>query len=493
MIKKNTHTASALALIVAGGSCLTGADELRAAEKKKSYTNPPFGMYSSQMHDALLGGDKYEKPVWNLHDTLNLPKWLDLSVEQRTRYELRDGTFKSNLSIGDQQIALQTDVWAQVHLNKFRLGLEFLDARALGADSGSGVSNSQANTADFIQGYVSWADQNVGYSGLGAEVTLGRQTMNLGSRRLVARNVFRNTTNNFTGGRIRLLDYDNWQFNGFVTMPVNRYPNTSAEILDDVHRFDEENTHTLFSGGIFEKYDIFMGVNGEAYLYHLDEGASAANPSKKRRYFTPGMRFYIKPKKGQFDFESETIGQFGTVRATTSSSQNLDHEAWYQHADIGYTFDAPMSPRLAALYDYASGDRNPNDNKEQRFDTLYGPTVSEFGPTGIYNSIARSNISSPGYRIKFSPLSDVQTQFTHRFFWLASSTDSWNGLQDKTGRSGDYVGHQLLLTTRWNVNSSLNFETGWAHFFKGEFAKNAPTHPNTMDVDYFYVQSLLRF
>jgi hypothetical protein len=43
------------------------------------------------------------------------------------------------------------------------------------------------------------------------------------------------------------------------------------------------------------------------------------------------------------------------------------------------------------------------------------------------------------------------------------------------------------------VNSSLNFETGWAHLFKGEFAKNAPKAPDTQDVDYFYVQSMLRF
>ena len=38
-----------------------------AAEEKKSYATPAFAAFESQMADALLGNDKYEKPIWNLH------------------------------------------------------------------------------------------------------------------------------------------------------------------------------------------------------------------------------------------------------------------------------------------------------------------------------------------------------------------------------------------------------------------------------------------
>jgi hypothetical protein len=185
------------------------------------------------------------------------------------------------------------------------------------------------------------------------------------------------------------------------------------------------------------------------------------------------------------------------VRATTNASdgKNLTHEAWYQHLDIGYTIDMPWKPRFAVEYDYASGDKNPNDNKDQRFDTLYGARRGDYGPTGIYGAFARSNINSPAYRLGFSPLANVQTTLSHRFFWLAQSKDAWTtaNLQDKTGNSGDYVGQQLDLSTRWDVNSSLNLETGWTHLFKGQFAKTAPNAPNGQDINYFYVQSLLRF
>jgi hypothetical protein len=84
---------------------------------------------------------------------------------------------------------------------------------------------------------------------------------------------------------------------------------------------------------------------------------------------------------------------------------------------------------------------------------------------------------------------------SHRAFWLAQAKDSWgtSGLQDKTGNSGDFIGHQLEFTLRYDFNSSLNFQTGWEHLFKGQFAKKAPLAPTAQDVDYFYIQTLFRF
>jgi hypothetical protein len=415
----------ALNLIVSGGLYIGNSENIQAAEKK-TYTKPPFSAFSSQMSDALLGSDKYEKPVWNLHDALSLPEWLSVSLEQRTRYETMSGTYKANSKGGDQQIPLQTTLWLEAHLSSFRLGTEFMDARALNSDSGTGMNNTMTDTADFLQGYAAWSDQNVLYSGIGAEIVAGRQTLNFGSRRLVARNAFRNTINSFTGVKLRLLDYGNWQFNGFVSTPVNRLPTSSTAILDDQQVFDRENTHTWFSGGFLELYDLGFGINSEIYLYHLDEGNSTSAPTRNRRYFTPGTRFYIKPAKAEIDFQLETIGQFGTVQATTApTSQNLNHTAWYQHADVGYTIDMPWSPRLALEYDYASGDKNPKDNQDQRFDTLYGARRFDFGPTGIYGAFARSNINTPGFRLNVSPRSDVQVTLSHRAFWLAQAKDAW--------------------------------------------------------------------
>jgi hypothetical protein len=497
MLKNHPTTAQfnrVIGLMMAASSFIGIAE---AAEEKKTYSRPPFAAFSSQMNDALLGSSKYEKPVWNLHDTLKLPEWLSMSLEQRTRYEMLDGQYKAGAKGGDQQIPLQTDVFMEARFKHFRLGGEFLDARQFGADSGSGVNNTHVDSVDLLQAYLAWANQNTLFSGLGTEIIAGRQTLNFGSRRLVARNVFRNTINSFDGLRLRVLDYDHWQFNAFVSMPVNRYPTSSADILDNQLQFDRADGRTWFSGGFLELTNIAWGINSEIYLYHLDEGDSQLNQTRNRRYFTPGVRFYSKPAKAEFDFSLEAIGQLGTVRATTNPSdgRNLSHQAWYQHLDVGYTFDMPWKPRFAVEYDYASGDKNPNDGRDQRFDTLYGARRFEYGPTGIYGAFARSNINTPGYRLGFSPLANVQTTISHRFFWLAQSKDAWTtaNLQDKTGNTGNFVGQQLEITTRWDVNSSLNLETGWTHLFKGTFAKNAPNAPNPQDINYFFVQSLFRF
>lgn len=483
-----------ITLVIAG--MLSTPFALANATTKRTAT-PPFACFSSQMNDRLADQPRYEKPLWNLHDALTLPDRLSISLEQRTRYEILDGQFRAHAQGGDQQIPLETCLSVEAGFDAFRFGVEFLDSRQFGSDSGSALNNTHANEADFLQAYLAFAQRNFLDSGIGTEVILGRQTLNFGSRRLVARNVFRNTINAFTGARLRFQDNGKWQFNGFVTMPVGRYPNERPELLDGRHEWDKELYKTWFSGGFLEIYDTGWKTNAEFYLYHLSEGDQNDNATRNRRLFTPGLRWYRKAAKGEFDFELETAGQFGTVRATnqTGDGHDLDHTAWFQHVSVGYTVDMPWSPRLALHYDYASGDSDPSDDKGERFDTLFGARRFEYSPTGIYGVVARGNLNSPGYRLNISPRDDLQAFFSHRFFWLAESRDSWTaaGLRDTSGASGDYLGHQVELSTRWNVNSSLNLETGWTHLFKGGFARDAPNAPDSRDVDYFYVQSLFRF
>ncbi len=504
-----------------------------------TYSRAPMAAYNFMMDDPLLGNN-YQKPVWNAHDTLGLPNWLAFGVEQRTRYESLANAFKGSQKGvqsqgGDQQIDLQTDFWLQAKFNKFRIAVELLDARTLGSDLNTGATpntvnytpfpanNASADTWDFAQGYASWADQNVLNSGLGTELKFGRQTMDLGSRRLVARPIFRNTVNNFTGFRTRVLDYEQWQFNAFVTVPVLRYPNYNSvtpnpDLLNNT-KWDEEDFHTWFSGGIFEYNNIYKNINAEIALYQLNEGDSSLNPTRNRNYWTPTIRFFQKPTKGKFDFQAEGMGQFGTVKyAATGGYANTTqtHEAWSSHVEAGYSFDLPWSPRFYLEYDYASGSsnwKNPSASAtDGRFDPLYGASDFDFGSTGIYGAFQRSNINSPGYKIDFAPSKDLSFKFLQRLVWLASANDCWGGNTCTSGTqpalangNGSYIGDQLGFIGRYNVNSSLNLDAGWYHLFKGDFAKSAHTTTNTgaylaginptpgADTDYFYLESQLRF
>ena len=505
VITKKTIT-QALKLAIAGGVFLGNSDSVHADQPPPTYTRTPMMSWGSQMDDPLLGNTKYEKPVWSVHDILGLPDWLEFTVDQRTRYEDMDGQFRAGAKGGDQQIPLQTDLWLAAHLGEFRIGAEFQDGRESGGNIGPGnnannLTNSAADTLDFVQAYVSWADKNVLDTGLGAEVKAGRQTMDYGSGRLVSRIVYKNVAPRFTGARLRLLDNAKWQLNAFATMPVVVFPTSATAINNNVTQFDQEATRTWFSGFILEGYNLAAHINSELYLYNLDENDSFNNPTRKRQYLTPGMRFYIKPSVGNFDFQAEGMGQFGTVRVNTTSTQNLYHQAWSSHVEAGYTVDMPWTPRFSMEYDYATGTNKQGGNTDQRFDPLYGGSPIDFGPAGIFQPFVRSNINTPGYRMAVSPRPDVLLSMQQRLIWLASAGDCWglsncsgtNLIMQPTKTSGSYVGDMLGFTARYDFNSSLNFETGWYRLFKGQFAKEGINAPAQQDVDYFYVQSQFRF
>jgi hypothetical protein len=122
----------------------------------------------------------------------------------------------------------------------------------------------------------------------------------------------------------------------------------------------------------------------------------------------------------------------------------------------------------------------------------------------LYGAFTRSNINSPGYKINFSPRSDTVINFQHRFVWLASSSDCWGGaacippttMLKPSKNSGSYVGDQIGINLRHDFNSSLTFDSGWYHLFKGEFAKNGLSTAGKVspeDIDFFYIQSQFRF
>ena len=535
-------------LILITAAVISQSGLVNAAEPAPTYTRAPIAAYNFAMDDALLG-NSYEKPVWNLHETLHLLSWLTVGLENRTRYESISDTFKPSQKYpavtagsGDQQIALQTSLWVQAKLGKFRLATEFMDSRALASDAGlnktpNPPNNTQVDTADFTQAYLSWADQNAFFSGYGVEVKGGRQTMDMGSRRLVARPIYRNTVNNFTGLRVRVLDYERWQFNAFGTMPVLRYPNyittppggnpnllaPNANLLvNGDQQWDLEDTQTFFSGGLLEGYNVLKNINAEVYLYNLNEGDSTNNATRNRHYFTPGLRFYIKPTKGKFDFVAEGMGQLGTVQYDTNALNNKqqNHQAWSEHIEAGYSFNLPMSPRFVLEYDWASGSKSSKYNAgatDERFDPLFGAADLDFGSSGIYGAFQRSNINSPGARLNFAPRPNLTVALQERAIWLASSGDCWGGsscssavspgfIGNTQGGSGNYVGDQLGISSRYNYNSSLNFEAGWFHLFKGQFAKSAISTVSSTananaagvstpggDTDYFYVSSQVRF
>jgi hypothetical protein len=445
---------------------------------------------------AASGADT--NSAWRLAKAIDLPGWLSLDGTYRARYESLDGPFRPKARGSDQIMVERLWVNARVTVDRLYADVELEDSRQQLADSGTPLGTDIVNTLEPLQAYLGARFSDVFSASDRLDLTAGRMTIDVGSRRLVARNRFRNTANAFTGVRAAWQRSDGYEAQAFYVLPVQRRPSDFASLKDNDSEIDTETSGAQFWGIFGAKSNILGTATGEAYFYGLRTSDRPDIPVADRKLYAPGVRLFVRPASKSWDYEVEGAFQFGTSRLTTAAAdkKNLQHRAGFFHGAAGYTLPANMSPRLELSYDYASGDRDPKDGTNNRFDTLYGARRFDFGPTGIYGALARSNISSPGMRIEAKPTRDVRGFAGYRAVWLASSKDQFTTarLQDPTGRSGSFVGHQIEAQLQYNVlPGNLALEIGGAYLIHGKFLENAPNAPHEGNTTYYYASVTATF
>lgn len=431
-------------------------------------------------------------PPWRLGATPGLPKTLTLSGQHRMRYETLDGQFRNGRVGGDQALMFRTSLLAEINFDKFRIGVEGLDSRVALADSGTPLGNTDVNPLDLLQAYVELPVTDLFVNGSTSILRGGRMTLDLGSRRLVARNSFRNTINAFTG-----ID---WQWTGpaqnrfrvFYSLPVQRL--VDGNPLDNDPEFDRQDTDVQLWGLYYAPARLPWGDHGEVYLLGLHEDDSTVLQTSNRELETVGIRLDRSPAAGRFDYQLESIYQFGESRATVATSDvtDLDHFAHFQHAEIGYTVASPWSPQLLLQYDYASGDDRGGDGDNNRFDTLYGARRFDFGPTSLWGAFGRANLSTPGLRLNLKPDANLNAFLALRGFWLADSDDAWTtaGIKNPSGSRESFIGTQIEASLRWDIiPKSVQVELGGAWLSAGELMSQA----GKGDAAYFFSQWVVLF
>lgn len=120
----------------------------------------------------------------------------DLSGSIRLRYEAINNQLRAGLDRDDSLVNLRTTLLANYRDGALTLAAELWDSRAWGTDAGTPVSTGEINTLELVQAYAAYRKQ-VGKIRLTLQG--GRFTLNLGSRRLVAADDYRTTTNGYTG------------------------------------------------------------------------------------------------------------------------------------------------------------------------------------------------------------------------------------------------------------------------------------------------------
>lgn len=421
---------------------------------------------------------------WLLSDAMGASSWFSFKGEIRTRYETQDEQFRAGREGSDQVLAIRSSLLMEADLAPAQITAEILDARQFLADSGSALDTTTVNTLELLQAHLEW---DLGALARGRQhLRLGRETVNLGNRRLMARNAFRNTINAFTGADWRWETKDGLSMRAMWLLPNQRQPDDLTSLQDNDSAFDDQDFDLQF-WALYATLPLPpVRAELELYTFGLHESGSG---TRHRQLYTPGFRLVRKPVKGQVDFEAESALQLGTS-SSAANGPALNHQAFFLHLSLGYTSALPWQPRLGLAYDYASGDQNPEDGENNRFDTLYGARRFEYGPTGSYGAIARSNLSSPEIRLDCKPATNTEFMIAHRGIWLDSEKDAWTaaGVRDASGRSGSFVGQQLEARLRWDaIPGNLRLETGIAQLFPGSFQESAP-NGNPADTTYAYFE-----
>lgn len=396
---------------------------------------------------------------------------IDLSGSHRARYERLDPQYRAGFGASDTVLALQTSVALEAKWPRFAVVGEIMDARAEWNDTDSFVTGV-VNTLEPVQAYAAWRLDGTLQEGSESSLRLGRMTIDIGKRRLLARSNFRHAFASFTGADWQWESRSGMSVRAFHLAPMRILPFAADELLANEQELDRGSRDTVLWGAYYLSAPRPDRSRFELTFLSLDSAKGTGEGSSPLDIDTWALRVFRPVAKSGFNYEVEGGVQRGESTVATAASTWLEHDAYYAHAEIGRSFDVPWAPNLLLQYDTASGDKDPGDGRNERFNTLYGERRFDLGPTGIDGPFQRANLASLGIRLTFNPAPRWRAMFAYRDFELASSRDAWvgSGFRDPTGAAGTDLGRQLEGSFVWTaVPRRLSVETGFAHLQSGSF------------------------
>jgi Alginate export len=447
---------------------------------------PLPGLAQSAPHSATT--------PWRLEEALGAPAWLSVRGETRVRYETLTGQFRAGGSGGDQKLAFRTLLLGEAGTGPVRIGVELQDSRAELDDAGTPLSTGSINAFDLLQAYARVELPGaLGFSG--ATLKIGRQTLDIASRRVLERVEMANVIFSYTGAHLVARTGRGDELHVVHVSPVGRVPVDLEGLLTNRIEADREEWGRRFWGLHLRRANAFGQRHGaiwaEAFVYRLIEDDTATVQTPNRAYVQPGVRLFRAPARARWDFEVETALRTGTRRETAlpGDTRDLRVHATMLHAHLGYTFDTPARVRMALDHDYASGDKRPGDGRFDQFERLFGGRRTDLGNTGIHGPLTPANLIAPGGRVEWQWGERADVRIAYKAAWLDSARDVWPDarLRDPAGASGRFIGHALDSRLRvWVRPRQLQWETGASALLPGSFARRAPRAPGQAQTLFVY-------
>lgn len=401
---------------------------------------------------------------------------LTFAASERVRYEAIDGQARTGFNRSDELVNFRTTLLARYQQGPVSVVGELWDSRVYGGNRRSPVTTGEVNTLEPVQAYVQLDLGDALGRGSKLKLQAGRFLLNLGARRLVAADDYRNTTNGYTGMR---ADWSAgpWSATAIYTMPQRRRPDDVDALLSNEPAIDREGAALVLWGGVISRAKTIGPALVETSYFHLGEHDTPGRPTRDRSLDTAGIRIARDPATARLDYEVEAIGQTGSLSTSLAAGAPRQQvRAWFVHGRIGYSWAGAWKPRLLAEFDYASGDAP--GGAYGRFDTLFGMRRADLAPAGLYNAIARSNVVAPALQAE-AARGRADVMLSYRPMWLAARTDAFSstGVRDASGQAGDFAGHQLDGRLRYRLSTAVRLEGDAVLLAKGRFLRDAPNAP----------------
>jgi hypothetical protein len=406
---------------------------------------------------------------------------LSASGSVRLRYEAIAGQLRPGFNADEDLANIRTTLRLDYKASRFHATGELYDSRVALDDPLSPITGNEVNTIEPVQVFVG-ADIAAA-PGIDLTLDAGRMLLNIASRRLVAADDYRNTTNGYTGVRLGISGKAGWEGTLIYVLPQVRLPDEPSRIRRDAVELDRETFDLVLWGGTLMRRHAIGPFAVEASYYHLGERDRADLSSRDRSLDTYGGRIVRDPAPGHWAVEVEGFVQTGRAAASTAANApRLPVGAWMLHADTGYTFTGGWRPRVSVDFDLASGDRP--GGRYGRFDLLFGMRRADFSPAGLLAAIGRANIVTAGPRVEVTPGKHSDALLSVRPMWLESGTDTFTqtGLRDARGASGRYAGTMVDARLRhWVAGRWLRYEFDGTLITHGGFLEaRAPSDGPTL-------------
>lgn len=439
MRQHSVRWARILGATAAGLALSVGAPEAQEA---------PRDPFAAIKHVAVAGGGRV---------------WVGFGGQARVRYEQWDGfNFAAKPDSADGGVGLlRLRLSADLHVGgSVRVFAEGKSAVVPDRPLAGGRRTNDMDQLDVQQLWVGVTLPAV--AGTAPSVRLGRQDVGLGRERLIGEGDWANTRRTFEGFTVRASRGD-WALTGLLVQPVtvkkvrlNRRDTTAT--VYGAYLSNPRVTPTL-------SLDLYwLGLNRKSVTFNCWSLPNACTRGVEQRQ-TVGARLAGRLPGAPVDIELEAAQQFGTVGAN-------DIRAWMGTAVLGWTIPRlPLSPRIYAQVDYASGDRRQGGDTGTFFQ-LY---PSAHGFLGYADVLGRANIVDVvgGASARFA--TGTLSVDAHRFL-RASLADGMYGTAGQVVRQPSaglarHLGDEIDVLFRYPHSTTVVWLAGFSHFFPGQFVE----------------------